>query len=426
MYSNTVPHDANTCSECDASHISTKSAEYVEFDPVATDFVKIVVLEAGNEKGHGAKKISFISHKAVDLRVAGTDTGTCSLVMAKDTCDITTSQAAMDVFDVAAVGGAVPLTTEYGWRCNPKMDFDHSKVTKEKVITRDWHTRYDFTLDPAGMGQVRHIGTYRDPKSLAAQSTCPDGMPNTWEIKVPNGVYAVTIGHSSGGSHQHWIGYEGCTYENVRTDGSGMSQSVKRSFNTGVQGLRTTEALTVEVLDGAFTLSQDPKRGKCENVGFIKLDLVATEAFPKPWLPTPKHEWWQMEVDTELLPGTSAAAAPAIGLVTIDLPHHSSVTFDTYGRSGEIGKTERTTGADCRAWWLFGPAKCYKMMLIGWKRGTHPDLAVYPDFPGYSNAFASAHFDALDTNGDGSLTIEEFKAETRALALAGGLVNHKL
>ena len=150
-------------------------------------------------------------------------------------------------------------------------------------------------------------------------------MPNTWDIKVPNGLYAVTVGHPRGGGHQHWLGYEGCTFENVRHNGHGRSDSMHDSFvsgGRGVEGVRKTVVLTVEVLDGSFTLGRAPKMGKCDGVDYIKLDLITSSAFPTAWLPAPKHEWWQMELDVEGL-----KVAPAVGLVAIGLPHHTSINF---------------------------------------------------------------------------------------------------
>ena len=124
------------------------------------------------------------------------------------------------------------------------------------------------------------------------------------------------------------------------------------------------EALTVvfsaEVMDGRFTLSN--VFGLCENVGSIKLDLVTLTPHPAPWLPPPDKEWWQMEL--------SDSTAP-VGLVEIMLPHERDAkTFESFPNN------EEWHAADCRGWWLYAPARCYHMMVLGEKPGIHPDLAL--------------------------------------------------
>ena len=70
---------------------------------------------------------------------------------------------------------------------------------------------------------------------------------------------------------------------------------------------------------------------------------------------------------------------------------------------------------DCRRWWLYGPAKCQKMVQFGMRHGSHPDLAVYEDWPGYTKAFLASHFDDYDADKDGELTVEEFRVSSKTV-----------
>ena len=58
---------------------------------------------------------------------------------------------------------------------------------------------------------------------------------------------------------------------------------------------------------------------RCGNIAWIKLDRITKDAFPKPWVPIPKHEWWQMQVKQD-----PDGTTPAIGMVGIELPHAAS------------------------------------------------------------------------------------------------------
>ena len=98
-----------------------------------------------------------------------------------------------------------------------------------------------------------------------------------------------------------------------------------------------------------------------------------------------------------------------VGIVEIVLPHErDSKTFESFPNN------EEHHAADCRGWWLYAPARCYHMMVIGQKSGVHPDLSGYPNFPGYSRPFLEWLFDAHDINGDGSLTQAEFTSVAAA------------
>jgi len=44
------------------------------------------------------------------------------------------------------------------------------------------------------------------------------------------------------------------------------------------------------------------------------------------------------------------------------------------------------------------------------KPGVHPEMVTYPDFPGFSAPFLAWLFDQHDTDGNGELTYEEFRA----------------
>lgn len=160
-----------------------------------------------------------------------------------------------------------------------------------------------------------------------------------------------------------------------------------------------TVVFSAEVMDSKFTMTN--AFGLCGNVAFIKLDLITPTPFPTPWLPAPKKmEWWQMELEDPSAP---------VGIVEIMLPHERDTqTFESFPSN------EETHAADCRGWWLFTPARCYHMMMIGQKSGVHPDLASYPNFPGYSRPFLEWLFDAHDINSDGSLTQAEFTSVASA------------
>ena len=53
---------------------------------------------------------------------------------------------------------------------------------------------------------------------------------------------------------------------------------------------------------------------------------------------------------------------------------------------------------DCRHWWLYTPAKCHRLATHAYKWGVHPELALYPDFPGFTVPFLEWVFDRHDTN----------------------------
>jgi hypothetical protein len=46
--------------------------------------------------------------------------------------------------------------------------------------------------------------------------------------------------------------------------------------------------------------------------------------------------------------------------------------------------------------------------MLGKKKGTHPDLAQYPNHPGYSAGYLGWMFDFHDSDSDGVLIKEEF------------------
>lgn len=134
------------------------------------------------------------------------------------------------------------------------------------------------------------MGTYFQESTGAAHARCPDGELNAWEVTVPNGVYTVTAGLQSDYLDRH-----GCTFENVRAAGT-----------TGF-----SYVYSVEVSDGRFTLSAGPPM-LCQAVSWLKLDLVSSKTYPKPWLPAPRKAWWQLELDD---------ATADVGVVEVRLPH---------------------------------------------------------------------------------------------------------
>ena len=245
-------------------------------------------------------------------------------------------------------------TAKFGWRCEPKMAWYEA----------NWHDKDGAVVPPFVHGAARSIGTYK-----GASHQCPDGRVNAWEATVANGVYMVTSGFSS----------NGCTFENVR--GAGASAT-------------STVAFSVEVSDGKFTLSSGIP-SSCSAVSWIKLDLISSTLFPKVWLPSPRKEWWQSKLD---------GLNPNVGLVQIILPHQAYRTAQSYPHWYDM------SFPDCRQGWMYAPAKCPRMFTTSKKRGVHPDLAVYPDFPGFSQPFLEWLFDRHDTNNDGELSRGEFSA----------------
>ena len=271
---------------------------------------------------------------------------------------------------------------EFGWRCTPQLQwYGHGHLNIE-----------GYDLPGFAWGVVQQVGEHRTANGVSFP-VCPDGKPNAWEISVPNGLYMVTVGHANNFAQPTW---DGCTYENVRTTSRGQHWMNMPQTLSDVGGVvQITEVHTAEVLDGQFTLSN--AIGHCGNINWIKLDLLTSTPYPAPWLPSPANEWWQMEL---------ADPATPIGLVQIMLPHERSKSFESFPAQ------EERHAPDCRGWWLYAPAKCYHMMVLGQKRGVHPDLGAYPEFPGFTTHFLEWLFDQHDTNGDDSITFEEFVANT--------------
>ena len=250
-------------------------------------------------------------------------------------------------------------TAEYGWRCNPFMWW----------YGHGWRSIVDMDIPVYDFGTVKQPSKYHD--GAASHQTCPDGRRNAWEIAVPNGVYTVTVGTAMHGGGT-------CYFENHVAPALGGAT-------------RSTSVFSVEVSDGRFTLTSS-RSGGCAHLGWIKLDLVSETLFPAAWLPAPPKEWLQLELDEP---------SAEVGLVQIRLPH---VGFQT---AASYPYTYDSTDSDCRKGWLHMPAKCYRYVQTGLKYGSHPDLASYPNFPGFTPQFLGWLFDKHDTNANGNLDYDE-------------------
>ena len=294
----------------------------------------------------------------------------------------TSAQASGWLVNRGELYGAQADGSSHGWRCEPVMSwFGHGASQAA-----------GFSMSAFAFGNVRNVGNHYDSEVRNTYTACPDGEPNTYEVAVDNGVYTVTVGHDNSMAQPAFMG---CTFENVRTMSKAgpFPRRLNQDQGSVVQG---TQVFTVEVLDGRFTLS-NVAGGSCSNVNWIKLDRLTPRPLPKPWLPAPTHEWWQMRLEQ---------ADAAVGLVEIILPYTTGSTFASFPGAAEPHHP------DCRTWWIWGPAKCYRHRMLGMKRGTHPELAQYPDFPGYTRAFLENFFDEHDANADGNLTLAEYKARS--------------
>eukprot|EP00039_Didymoeca_costata_P029030 m.22963 g.22963 ORF g.22963 m.22963 type:complete len:1851 (-) comp7454_c0_seq1:181-5733(-) len=267
----------------------------------------------------------------------------------------------------------------FGWRCKPVMAWYSSYWREHQRFENNTWGRYEI-IPPYVYGAARDIGKYFSADSGTSHDRCPDGAVNAWEAHVPNGVYTVTV-HYDGG---------GCTFENVRG-------------NAGTYG-KVTFVYSIEVSDGKFTLSSATPEKGCGAVSWLKLDMVSDRVFPNTWLPPPAKEWWQMELDQP---------ATGIGLVQIRLPH------EAYRTASHYPYYQDRSFPDCRKWWLYSPAKCYRQFMRAKKIGVHPNLVSYPDFPGFTEAFLNWVFDQHDTNNDNQLVYEEFRSSQQQQALTG-------
>eukprot|EP00040_Diaphanoeca_grandis_P026972 m.152243 g.152243 ORF g.152243 m.152243 type:complete len:1731 (-) comp30797_c0_seq1:210-5402(-) len=277
----------------------------------------------------------------------------------------------------------------FGWRCQPVMAWYNANWREHQLYEGGTWGRYEI-LPAYAYGAARDIGTHFSEETQTTMERCPDGRLNAWEAEVPNGVYVVTVNYGS----------TGCTFENVRG---------REDIGTGaMQSNKDTHVFSVEVADGRFTLSSGPPV-PCQAVNWLKLDLVSTDVYPDTWLPAPSKEWWQLELDE---PKTTEET-PGVGLVQIRLPHEAYRTSSHYPQFQEWGF------ADCRQWWLYSPAKCYRQFMKAKKQGVHPELVTYPNFPGFSKPFLNWLFDQHDSNGDDELFYEEFRSSQAQQSLNG-------
>ena len=270
------------------------------------------------------------------------------------------------------VNAATGETAEYGWRCQAEMYW----------YGHGWNNLWFMEWPVFDTGNSRNPGRYHD--GINSHETCPDGRRNAWEITVPNGVYSVTVGSAFSGAGT-------CYFENHAHSPGG--------------DMRNTVVFSVEVSDGAFTLEDTPSGG-CGRVGWIKLDLVSETLFPAAWLPSPPQEWYQLELDEP---------TSDVGLVRIIMPHEGYQTAASYPDSYTMDQP------DCRQGWLYAPAKCFRYAQTGYKFGTHPDLASYPDFPGFAPQFLGWLFDLHDTqceNGYGKRNVASCAGTANVLTAA--------
>ena len=292
----------------------------------------------------------------------------------------------------------------YGWRCTPPMSWTGHGRTTSASANRDncadahgpdalasCHELADYSDPNQGMVQIPNA--YYDFQRNAIQPTCPDGLPNEWEIAVPNGLYMLTVYFTTSGAQPK---RPGCHFENVRPVANDPASPQKNIFADprGMGG--HTETFSVEVTDGNFTLGA---HSLCSFVNWIRLDILDETSYPLVWLPAPKHEWSQLELEEPTAP---------IGLVTIKLPNAREVTPDSFPHP-DIEANVASFG-DCRTWWMYGAAKCQKMLMLGRGPGAQPGLATKPTWPGYNASHLEALFAEWDVDADGVMLLTELQA----------------
>ena len=334
----------------------------VSFDltPVSTSFVKVsFVGHVGTDPNIGIQHIAFRGLKSGkqsnvdDATPADHVVGQCSIV--KSGCTKTKAARGMQVFAAAAEDGAKRETINYGWSCTPPMNwFGHGHGNVE-----------GYNMDPWGMGVTQLVGQYYDKATRTSHATCPDGKLNEFELDVENGMYALTVGL---GDYNAQPSFAGCVFENIRTIGKDVGSMAPSILGDMGGHKRNTLTTTIEITDGRFTMGSSPDAGVCGNVVFVKLDLITKKAYPTPWLPAPKHEWWQMELKAD-----ADGTQPTVGLVSITVPHSAGTTTASFPHP------EYYYAQDCRNSWLYKPAKCFKEMQIGLKVGprARPPLALF-------------------------------------------------
>ena len=326
-------------------------------------------------------KVSFIPRGTCHTRRTGTPS--CRTAEDVDKVLSATKEAGWivdrgDLLDTHKVGGK---EWKYGWRCPAQLWW--------------YGTKTDVTFSPFAFGHLRNPSSFSDTKTLLKLGHCPDGKPNRFDIHVPNGQYLVHVGHDQ--SHAQ-PAFSGCVYENVRPAikdrrKAGPVRSLEDPLSHSYQN---TNVFSVEVEDGTFTLTS--WIAPCSNVNWFKLNRISSKPLPSVWLPAPEHEWWQIELKE----------STRVGLVRITLPHSKGVTSWSYP-----ALSEKTPAADCRTWWLYGSAKCRRYTMLGQRGGTHPELASYPNNPGYTKAFLEMLFDHHDTDKNGEMTLAEWKAASK-------------
>ena len=287
-----------------------------------------------------------------------------------------------DVYDASA---------KHGWRCT------------QRITWWPLQPAAGYRNAPFALGDVQNPERYYDRVRRVSHAQCPDGSPNTFDVAVANGIYMVTAGFDFSNGQPT---FHGCMLENVRPMRWGSHQTKSRQNTVGKGEMQWTLTMAIEVRDGTFTLSAE--HNNCPSVNWVKLDLLSEANYPPVWLPAPKQAWWQMKLD---------APAAGVGLVKIQLPHQPGHSMLSHPRPSE------GEAPDCRRWWLFRGNSCPRLVKLGKYRGAHPDLAQYPNHPGYPSGFLSWLWDDVDVSPkDGVLTWPEWLTGMKALDTKGWVI----
>jgi hypothetical protein len=108
-----------------------------------------------------------------------------------------------------------------------------------------------------------------------------------------------------------------------------------------------------------------------------------------------------------------------VGLVQVRLPHQKWWSTSSRHYPGFHMSKQEEYVPDCRQSWLYTPAKCHRMFMYAKKKMYHPDLVSYPNFPGFTEPFLEWYFDIHDTDKNGELHYEEFRAAQSQQAIDG-------